>query len=477
MKIDVGASFCKVQGTKEELFWLRDLLTFDVPGAKFTPIFRQGRWDGCKRFFNMASNVFPIGLLDFIERKKGTRRIEIVDHRDFPVIDLEPPVLQTIELREYQKEAIRNCLVSKNCLIEAATNAGKTAIFSGIIKKLHPLPILVLTHRDELLRQTVAFIERYTGLECGFITSKDTNIKPVTVAMVTTLINRLGVEQDVTDFFNSVQCVIIDECHHLKARQFQTLVSASKASYRMGFSGTIPDEDTYDGVLVRQYVGSVAYKIKNDELIDMGVSAKPKIIFYEMDVHDILHNVFNLAKEELKAEDPNYTPSMLIKRVYRLVVQKGIVENSSRNEKVVEILNNNQNKSTLIIVDFLEHGKIVQDLITRNGIENKFISGESPHRKSALDDFKSGKLKVLVSSNILDEGVDVSRIEVLVMLAGKKSRRQVLQRIGRSLRRKEGVNEVVVYDFLDLGNKYLQAHSKNRYAIYKSEGFDIQFIS
>ena len=204
MQIDVSVSFCKVSGAKEELFWLRDLLTFDVPGARFTPIFKQRRWDGKKRFFQLTSSVFPIGLLDYVLKSKGGRNITIVDHRTFPKIDLEPPVLNTIELRDYQKEAIKNCLIKKNCLVEAATNAGKTAIFAGIIKKLYPVPVLVLTHRDEILRQTVAFIERYTGLECGFITAKDVLIRPVTVAMVPTLINRIGVDQEITDFFESV---------------------------------------------------------------------------------------------------------------------------------------------------------------------------------------------------------------------------------------------------------------------------------
>lgn len=477
MQIDIGASFCRVTGTKDEVYWLREILTFDVPGAKYTPLYRRKQWDGKKRFFNTVASIFPVGLLNYVVKHQKGRPITFIEHRDFPKVDLTAPILNTIELREYQKKAIEKCLQAKNCLIEAATNAGKTAIFSGIIKKLHPIPILVLTHRGELLTQTVQFIEQYTGLECGFITSKDVLIKPVTVAMVATLTNRIGVDTEITEFYESVKCIICDEVHHSKSKTYSALLSASKAPYRFGFSGTIPDEDTFEGCLVRSYLGSVAFRITNEELIDMKVSAKPKIHFYEMDVQSKLTGIYDLAKLMLSAIDPYYTPQRLMKQVYQLAIQKGIVENKERNEKVLEILKANPYKSTLIVVDLLEHGRIVQDMLNANNIHGVFISGESPHRKSSLDNFKAGKLLILISTNIIDEGIDISKIEVLIMLAGKKNRRQVLQRVGRSLRRKDGVNAVSIYDFLDLGNRYLANHSKLRYNIYKNEGFEIEIIS
>ena len=89
---------------------------------------------------------------------------------------------------------------------------------------------------------------------------------------------------------------------------------------------------------------------------------------------------------------------------------------------------------------------------------------------------KEGKLKVLISTNIVDEGLDISRIECLILLAGKKSRRQLLQRIGRSLRRKEGENVVKIYDFMDYGSLHLEKHSRQRIAIYKQEKFELEFV-
>lgn len=87
---------------------------------------------------------------------------------------------------------------------------------------------------------------------------------------------------------------------------------------------------------------------------------------------------------------------------------------------------------------------------------------------------KQGKLKVLISTSLMDEGVDISGIDALIMGAGGKSLRQVLQRIGRGLRYKDdGENKLYVYDFTDRVNDYLFAHYKQRREIYEEEEFDI----
>ena len=475
MLIKVMPTFCKVFANKEEENWLRNILTIDVPGAKYTQIYRRRQWDGRKRFFHGLSKTFPIGFLDYVLSKKENRYIRIEDLREFCAFDNILPKLN-IELRDYQKQAIIDCLKYKNCIIQAATNSGKTAMFAGLIKKMYPIKTLILIHREEILWQIKKMVEEYTDLKIGIITAGDILIKPTTVAMVATLVNRIGSNQEVTDFFNNVECIIIDEVHHAVNKTISGLLSSSKAVYRFGFSGTVPEEDTYAGMLVRQWIGSVVLRVTNEELIESGISAKPKIHIYEMDVSSRIRGVFDVAKQNLLEKVDNYTPQQLLKEVYRLSVERGIVENGDRNNKILEVYEKYKDKSILIVVDYLKHGNIVEELFKQNGINAVFISGSSEVRKEAFDAFKQGTLKILISTNIIDEGVDISRIEVLILLAGKKSRRQLLQRIGRSLRRKEGDNVVNIFDFMDYGSKYLERHSKIRLKIYQQEKFEIEFV-
>ena len=476
MKILVHHNFCKVDATREEFQWLRELLTVDVPGAKFTKMFKRRQWDGRKRFLNWTAKNFPIGLLGYVLKNKGVQKIEVIETRKFRTFDKSVPELVGMELRDYQKKSVLECINHKNCIIQAATNAGKTAIFAGVIKKLQPMNVLILIHRGEILWQIKKMVESLTGIEVGVITAADMLIKPVTIAMVATLTNRLGADQEITDYFNSVECVIIDEVHHASNATLTSLLSMVPATYRFGFSGTVSEENTLHGMEVRQWIGSVVFEVSNEFLIEEGISARPEVIFYDIDVKERLHNVFAFAKEELDNSGKQYNQQQLLKKVYQLSVQKGIVENTERNGKVLEILKANPGKSTLIVVDLLEHGRIVEKMLQVSDIKAVFISGSSEVRQSALEKFKAGKLKVLISTNIIDEGVDIARIEVLIMLAGKKSKRQLLQRVGRSLRRKEGENTVRIYDFLDFGNRYLENHSKLRYGIYKKEKFDIKHM-
>jgi superfamily II DNA or RNA helicase len=64
----------------------------------------------------------------------------------------------------------------------------------------------------------------------------------------------------------------------------------------------------------------------------------------------------------------------------------------------------------------------------------------------------------------------------MVLLGGKKSKRQLLQRIGRGLRKKETDNRIDILDFFDYDGKYLERHSTIRRKIYKKEKFDIEMV-
>ena len=94
-------------------------------------------------------------------------------------------------------------------------------------------------------------------------------------------------------------------------------------------------------------------------------------------------------------------------------------------------------------------------------------------RKKNLDAFKKDG-GVMIATTIYDEGIDIPQVNVLILAFGGKSRRKVLQRIGRALRKKESrENVVVIVDFWDHHNKYLLNHSKGRLNLYRDEGFEV----
>jgi hypothetical protein len=71
-------SWAEVQGTKEEVHQVREILSYAVKGAQYTPSFQQGRWDGTRSL--MRGCQFPLGLLPFV--KDVISDIDIFDNRD-----------------------------------------------------------------------------------------------------------------------------------------------------------------------------------------------------------------------------------------------------------------------------------------------------------------------------------------------------------------------------------------------------------
>jgi superfamily II DNA or RNA helicase len=286
--------------------------------------------------------------------------------------------------------------------------------------------------------------------------------------------------------------IIVDEAHHVKSNTYEWVLGHSKAVYRYGFSGTIPEGNTHAGMQTRQFLGEVIYKISNKTLIDMGVSADPQIRFIEMNHPIDYPSMHAWAVEEMNREGRRWGlvegRQEAYKRVYRRVMQEYITHNKRRNQEIARVvLSEFPTRQTLVVIDSLEHGENIRALLEGEILGDiDFIHGDAPTRKGSLVKFREGKLRVLVSSVIIDEGIDISRIEVLVMAAGKKSRRQILQRVGRGLRRKEGENKVTIVDFYDKDGGfdskgeykpgYLERHSIERKTIYTNEKFEMKTV-
>ena len=80
---------------------------------------------------------------------------------------------------------------------------------------------------------------------------------------------------------------------------------------------------------------------------------------------------------------------------------------------------------------------------------SRFTSQESGlHRKKIMKSFKDGDIDALVSMKVLDEGIDVPDCHTAIITASTRNPRQFVQRRGRVLRRAEGKEKAVIYDFV-----------------------------
>lgn len=462
---------------------LKKFLTIKVPGAEHTYKYRSKQWDGTHCFYNRFNETFPVGFLGRVLRQfPGT---VLVDKRTYTDVSFHIPKLQGLNLRMYQKEAILWAFEHRNCIIQAATNSGKSAIIAGLLQLLRHERALILVHRVELLRQLRKMIMGWTGYNVGFVTAEEVELdEHINIAMVMTLLSRIATDATIKDMFLKSRVLITDEVHHSRSDTYAAVLQRSKAIYRFGFSGTVPDEDTYDGWLCRQYIGDVVFNVTNKELIEQGISAEPKIVMigfqHSVDYQGVVADIRREnAEKNIKYRTPWEERQAVYKAVFQRVLREHIVLNAARNQLIVDVVCRElRGRQTLIVVDYLEHGRLLYDMIV--AYEKKdtasYIYGQSKSRKGDLLAFRDAEIRVLISTSIVDEGIDISMIQTLVLAGGRKSKRQILQRVGRGLRRKPGENVVYVIDFFDYDKKYLEKHSKERLKIYHREGFDVQVL-
>jgi superfamily II DNA or RNA helicase len=262
--------------------------------------------------------------------------------------------------------------------------------------------------------------------------------------------------QQVLDFLASAYCFIGDEVHHASSTSwYDTLMLCKNAVYRIGLTGTIDWKDEVNVLRLLGCMENTVTRISNDFLIKRGYSAKPTIYL-----------------ETIR------TPVIPASASWQEAYKAGIVENKYRNSLIVNRVKERyeDGKGCLVIVNHVKHGETLKEMLEDLGVECEFTNGQrdSEDRINILSDMKTGRLKVLIATAILDEGVDISGINCLWMAAGMKSFRQVLQRVGRGLRKKDDGSGLEVYDFLDLHNPHLAGHTQQRYEYYKAEGFDIK---
>ena len=273
--------------------------------------------------------------------------------------------------------------------------------------------------------------------------------------------NKYKKYKDTTDFLESVTVMIADEVHHSKADTWYTSLSkCTNAIYRVGLTGTVDKKDPMGWQRLQAIFSQVVVRVSNEFLIERGISSKPKIRLFPV-------------------QEPR---NIELLNTYLEAYKAGIVENEARNKMIVDIVKwykTQRPGGILISVKEIDHGDRILDQLKEQGYDAEFIHGgsDNDHRTDNLEKFSKGQLDILVSSTIIDEGVDMKSIGCMVLAAGGKSMRQQLQRVGRGLRLNgiEG-NSVLIFDFYDKTNRFLKKHSEERLRIFKSENFDVKIL-
>ena len=125
-----------------------------------------------------------------------------------------------------------------------------------------------------------------------------------------------------------------------------------------------------------------------------------------------------------------------------------------------------EHKNTKTII-FTQNNKMVYHLSNKFLIPVITYKTIKDERHDVLDGFKSGRYNVVVTSKVLDEGIDVPDAELGIIVSGTGSGREFIQRLGRLLRPKHDGRKVKLIEIVSKQTREINTSTKRMTALKK----------
>lgn len=438
------------------------LLVSATPGQVF-PIIKFLKYDERVRFYRAPAWQYAPLILTLIRTK-----IPFEDHaKDF--LPLELAFRSTFTPRPHQHEALKHWRDSGGRgLVVMPTGSGKTfmaAMAMAAIKR----PTLVLTPTIDLMQQWATVLERLFGIEVGMLGGGSRNILSVTVSTYDSAVLNM-------EFIgNRFGFIIFDECHHLPGAVNRTAAQMSIAPWRLGLSAT-PERDDDGDLILDELVGPQVYRIEIDEL-EGDILAPYRTIRFELALdpdeeteYTLAHAIYkdflqrSMISFERKSDWSRFVGlcarSAEGRRAFEAyLTQRRIARGGkAKFRKTWELIRQHRNDRIIIFTAENETAYHLGEEFLMPVITHRTKAAE---RKEMLDRFRSGEYPVLITSRVLNEGVDVPEAGVGIVVSGSGSVREHVQRLGRILRAGEG-KKAVLYELISLGTSEVNASRRRR---------------
>ena len=454
---------------------LADYFTFEVPGHRFMPAYKNKIWDGKIRLFSTATGKIYVGLLEYL--KKFCDRNDIQINIDEGVEDVKKITREVVEgfikslkpmargnpikLRDYQIDAVEYGIKSNRALLVSPTASGKSLIIYSLVRyyKMMGLKTLILVPTTSLVEQMYSDFKDYgwsSDNHCQKIyQGHDKNVSKDVVISTWQSIYKMKKE-----YFKDFGCVIGDEAHLFKSKSLTNIMTKLvDCKYRFGLTGTLDGTQTHRLVLEGLF-GAVEKVVSTKELMDNKTLANLNI---ECIVLKHEEENCKLVKDYSYAEEIDY-----------LVLQP------DRNNFITRLCNNLKG-NTLCLYQLVEkHGKPLYELMKDFDRKVFFVYGgtDAKTRNDIRGIVEKEKNAIIIASyGTFSTGINIRNINNVVFSSPSKSRIRVLQSIGRGLRTSASKDSIRLFDLSDdLSYKskvnFTLNHFNERLNIYNEEQFN-----
>ncbi len=468
----------QVKSETHVYYELSDYFTFDVPGAKFMPQYRNKYWDGKIRLFSNHTGEIYVGLLDkliqFCEDHNYTYEFKDNEYYGLPfqtndlisregVKDYMYSICKHVP-RDYQIEGVYDALKHNRKLLISPTASGKSLMIYSIVRYYveKKQSILIVVPTTSLVEQMYKDFEDY-GWDVGSFCHKIYAGKERETDSQVIITTWQSIYKLPRKYFERFSVVIGDEAHQFKSKSLISIMTKlSDAKYRFGFTGTLDGTQTHKWVLEGLFGPS--YKIiKTDELMKKGHLAT-------LDINVLLlkhsPNKFETFEDEVQY----------------------IIGHEKRNRFICNLALDLKGNTLILFARVEAHGQPLYEMINNKKIDNRnvfFIHGgvdtEDREKVRAITEKESNAI-IVASYGTFSTGINIKNLHNIIFASPSKSRIRNLQSIGRVLRKGDKKVKATLYDIADdirykSRKNYTLNHLIERIKIYNEENFNYDIIN
>ena len=453
---------------------LSDYFTFNVPGARFSPAYRNKVWDGKIRLFSTATHYIYGGLTSYIERFAKDREYGVefgtgFGEASFANTDAEdfigklnlpfPPY-------DYQLDTFIHAVRKKRALLLSPTASGKSMMIYLLSRfyRTYPEKVLIVVPTTSLVHQMTSDFISY-GCPEKYIHKIFSGQEKLTDApfVITTW---QSVYKLPKTWYSQFHCMIGDEAHNFKASSLKAMMlKLTNCPYRFGFTGTLDGTQTHKLVLEGMF-GQVRQVTTTAELIESKHLSQFRIKAITLIYNDEL-------KKQYKGID------------YQSEID--FIKSHNPRNKFITNLVSSLKQNTLVLFRHIDHGTELAKMIESKVGDRKVYYVDGDVDGEVREDIRKAVENevgcvIVASLGTFSTGINIKNLHNIVFASPSKSRIKTLQSIGRGLRLSKSKDMATLYDIADdlswkSKKNYTLLHFIERVKMYDDEKFDYKIYN
>lgn len=428
-------------------------------------------WDGMVKFIT-KTGTFKIGLLPsvFASCKELGINPKIVDLRKpVPIVSKPVTSIGKYKLRPEQIKAVSSVINNRVGgkpfhigVLDYTVNAGKSLIMAALYYSFkEKLKTLLITNDSDWLQQSKEEFKQYLpGEDITFVQGSNVkNWANFSIGMVQSISRNIKKYQPE---LSKIDMVLVDEADLAGNKSYQqVLTHLYNTRVRIGLSGTIYmskyAKDRLKIMNLRSFFGDTLSEFRLKDSIKKGYSTETIV--------------------KMVPAEPYYPKGWESEKTdYKAIYDDTITNNQYALSVVLDRLKYNMKYGrlpALVVCKYIQHCeniyKYIKDALEESlNIAYVHVNTKDKERKKIMEDFRNGKIDILVSTTLIARGKNFPLLKLLINAASMDSQEKSIQFLGRLVRTHKSKSRVYLDDIQYFGD-YLTRHGNHRRMYYQKE--------